>query len=201
MLCGIGLRFNLLGGYVFGRVSDKGSSEDREQPVGFQTAEALGRFHHACRRPAERPGGISPSLHIATDATHRPHHVLDFPTPQLCRELQAIDSQHLVETLEDAGGNAGRLLVEPAGEIAQQPLGLVGVVEPQAWNSARRTEACKGLGSRSITLRALWSWHRWIGVWGPNVRRMTLPSALAPSMMNSRQTVGGIGSPAGVHKT
>src|SRR4029077_18241158 len=72
MLCGIGLRFNLLGGDVFGRVSDKGSSEDREQPVGFQTAEALGRFHHACRRPAERPGGISPSLHIATDATPRP---------------------------------------------------------------------------------------------------------------------------------
>jgi hypothetical protein len=53
MLCGIGLRFNLLGGDVFGRVSDKGSSEDREQPVGFQTAEALGRFHHAGRRPAQ----------------------------------------------------------------------------------------------------------------------------------------------------
>src|SRR5580704_7914341 len=59
MLCGIGLRFNLFGGDVFGRVSDKGSSEDWEQPVGFQTAEALGRFHHACRRPAERHGGIS----------------------------------------------------------------------------------------------------------------------------------------------
>jgi hypothetical protein len=52
---------------LFGRVSDKGSSEDRQQPVGFQTAQALGRFHHACRRPAERHGGISPSLHIATD--------------------------------------------------------------------------------------------------------------------------------------
>ena len=62
MLCGICLRFNLLGGDVFGRVSDKGSSEDREQPVGFQTAEALGRFHHAGRRPAERHGSISPSL-------------------------------------------------------------------------------------------------------------------------------------------
>ena len=133
MLCGIGLRFNLFGGDVFGRV-DKGSSEDWEQPVGFQTAEALGRFHHACRRPAERHGGISPSLHISTDATHRHHHVLDRVgagerPPQLCRELQAIDSQHLVETFEDAGGNAGRLLVEPAGEIAQQPLGLVGIVE------------------------------------------------------------------------
>ena len=34
----------------------------------------------------------------------------------------------------------------------------------RAPGSARRTEARKGLGSRSITLRALWSWHRWIGV-------------------------------------
>jgi hypothetical protein len=39
------------------------------------------------------------------------------------------DSQHLVEPFQNAGGNTGRLLVEPAGEIAQQPLGLVGVVE------------------------------------------------------------------------
>ena len=40
-----------------------------------------------------------------------------------------IDSQHLVETFENAGRNAGRLLVEPAGEIARQPLGLAGIVE------------------------------------------------------------------------
>jgi hypothetical protein len=111
--------------------------------------------------------------------------------PQLCRELQTIDSQHLVEPFEDAGGNTGRLLVEPAGEIAQQPLGLVGILElPGLAQRARRTEACKGLSSRSITLRASWSWHRWIGVWGPKVRRMTLLSALAPSMMNSRSTAG-----------
>jgi hypothetical protein len=57
MLCGIGWRFNLFGGDVYGRVSDKGSSEDREQLVGFQAAEALGRFHHACRRPA---GSVCP---------------------------------------------------------------------------------------------------------------------------------------------
>jgi hypothetical protein len=67
MLCGIGFRFNLLGGDVFGRVSDKGSSEDWEQPVGFQTAEALGRFHHAGRRPAEGHGGISPSLRLCDE--------------------------------------------------------------------------------------------------------------------------------------
>ena len=93
MLCGFGSRFNLLGGDVFGRVSDKRSSEDREQPVGFQTAEALGRFHHACRRPAEGHGGISPSLHIATEATHRPHHVLTAFAEQFIAHLLARNSR------------------------------------------------------------------------------------------------------------
>src|SRR4029077_3990274 len=78
---------------------------------------------------------------------------------------QSIDSQHLAETFEDAGGNAGPFLVEPAGEVAQQPLGLLASSSSQAWRSARRTDACRGLGSRSITLRALWIWQRWIGVW------------------------------------
>src|SRR5271169_3630138 len=39
-------------------------------------------------------------------------------------------------------------------------------------------------------LRALWTWQRWIGVWRPKVLRIALVSALAPSMMNSRQTLG-----------
>jgi hypothetical protein len=42
MLCGIGLRFNLLRDEVLARVSDKRSPEDRELLVGFQTTEALG---------------------------------------------------------------------------------------------------------------------------------------------------------------
>src|SRR6516162_5734787 len=39
-------------------------------------------------------------------------------------------------------------------------------------------------------LRALWTWQRWIGVHRPKVLRIALVSALAPSMMNSRQTLG-----------
>ena len=39
-------------------------------------------------------------------------------------------------------------------------------------------------------LRALWTWQRWIGVWRPKVLRIALDSALAPSMMNRRQTAG-----------
>jgi hypothetical protein len=34
-----------------------------------------------------------------------------------------------VEPFEDASGDTGRLLVKPTGEIAQQPLGFIGIVE------------------------------------------------------------------------
>jgi hypothetical protein len=43
MLCGVGLRFNLLRDERLGSVSDKRSPEDRELLVSFQ---ALGGFHH-----------------------------------------------------------------------------------------------------------------------------------------------------------
>jgi hypothetical protein len=43
--------------------------------------------------------------------------------------FEADDGQHLVEPFENAGGNARRLLVEPAGEIAQESLGFVGIIE------------------------------------------------------------------------
>ena len=53
-----------------------------------------------------------------------PHHVLDRVgagerAPQRHRQLEADDGEHLVEPFENAGSNARRLLVEPAGEIAQ----------------------------------------------------------------------------------
>src|SRR5207344_1847673 len=77
---------------------------------------------------------ISPSLSVATDATHGPHHVLDRVGAcerawQLCRQSEAIDSQHFIEPCKDAGSDTGRLLVEPAGEITQQALRFVGIVE------------------------------------------------------------------------
>ena len=160
MLCGVGLRFNLVRDELLEGVSDKRSPEDRELLVGFQAAEAFSRFHHSSGCPAQRHRSISPSLHIATDATHGPHHVLDWVgagerAPELCRHSEAIDGQYLVEPFKDAGGDTGRLPVEPAGEIAQQPLSLVGIASSQACRSARRIDACSGLGSRSITLRAL----------------------------------------------
>ena len=76
MLCGISVVFNLLGD-VFALVSCQRSSENRQMLVGFQSTEALGRFQHSGGRPAQRHRGITPALHVATDATHCPHHVLD----------------------------------------------------------------------------------------------------------------------------
>jgi len=49
--------------------------------------------------------------------------------PELYRQAEAVDGQHLVEPFEDAGGDTGRLLIKPTGEIAQQPLGFIGIIE------------------------------------------------------------------------
>ena len=102
--------------------------------IGFQSTEAFGGLHHTGGGPAQRHRGISPSLYVATDAAHGPHHVLNGVgagerAPELYRQAEAADGQHLVEPFDDAGGDTGRLLVEPTGEIAQQPLGFIGIVE------------------------------------------------------------------------
>src|SRR5271165_4520661 len=134
MLCGLCLWFNLLRAAVLRSVSDERGLEDREQPVGLQTAEALDRLHYAGRGPTQRRPGVSPSLHVATDAAHGAQHVLDRVgaaerAPELFRQAEAVDGQYLVEPLKDAGGNGGRVLLEPTCEIAEQSLGLVGIVE------------------------------------------------------------------------
>src|SRR5262249_58663336 len=48
---------------------------------------------------------------------------------ELGRQAEAVDGQHLVESFEDAGGNTRRLVLESAGEIAQQSLGFIGLIE------------------------------------------------------------------------
>src|SRR5215475_8086493 len=76
MLCGVSVVFNSSGD-VLGLMSCKRSSENGQVLVGFQSTEALGCLHHAGGGPAQRHRGISPSLHVATDAAHGPHHVLN----------------------------------------------------------------------------------------------------------------------------
>ena len=48
---------------------------------------------------------------------------------QLGRQAQAGDGQDLVEPLEAARRHARRLDLEPARQIAQQPLGLAGIAD------------------------------------------------------------------------
>ena len=159
--------------------------------MGFQTAEAPWPLP-SCLPPSSG----APWRHFAI-ASHFDRR--DAPSPSCARSswcrrataaalpgASAIDSQHPVETFEDAGGNAGRLLVEPAGEIAQQPLGLVGIVELPGLAQRPLTEACKGLGSRSITLRALWNWQASARPGRGGDRKYRC----GPGVMNSRQTVG-----------
>ena len=177
MLCGMDLRFNLLGGDVFGRVSDKGSSEDRKQPVGFQAAEALAA---SIMPGTRRTVPIMFSIELV-QASDRRSFAGSF------RRLTVSISSSPSRMLAAIPGASWSSL---RARLRSSRSALSASSSFQAWRSARRTDACTGLGSRSITLRALWIWYRWIGVWAPKVRRMTLLSALAPSMMNSRQTLG-----------
>jgi hypothetical protein len=66
----------------------------------------------------------------------------------------AADGQHLVEPFEDAGGGTGRLLVKPTSEIANSRSALSVSSSSQACRSARYADACRGMGSGSITVRA-----------------------------------------------
>src|SRR5215472_6676862 len=154
MLCGVSVVFNSLGD-VLGLMCCKCSSENGQVLVGFQSTEAFGCLHHAGGGPAQRHRGVSPSLHVATDAAHGPHHVLNGVgagerTPERYRQAEAVDGQHLVESFKDAGSDTGRLLIKAAGEIAQQsarlyrhrrapkPAGGPGVpMHAAAWAAAR----------------------------------------------------------------
>src|SRR5215470_7413360 len=71
MLCGVSVVFNSLGD-ILGLMSCKCSSENGQLLVGFQSTDAFGCLHHAGGGPAQRHRGISPSLHVATDAAHVP---------------------------------------------------------------------------------------------------------------------------------
>jgi hypothetical protein len=81
---------------------------------------------------AGRGGWRGLCSHGATDAAHGPAmfsvELVQAATPEGSRETEVIDCQHLVEPSSMRGGDAG-CLVEPAGEIAQQSFGFVGIVE------------------------------------------------------------------------
>ena len=119
---------------MLGLVSCQRCPQCRELLVGLEPAEALGCLQHGGTGPAQRHGRVPPAFDIAADATDRAHHVLDDVgagqrAAQLGRKAEADDGQDFVEALQDAGGDAGSLLLQPAGEVLDQPLGLIGVVQ------------------------------------------------------------------------
>jgi len=64
-------------GDVVELMSCKRSSESGQVFESFQSTEAFGCLHHAGGGPAQCHRGVSPPLHVATDAAHGPHHVLN----------------------------------------------------------------------------------------------------------------------------
>jgi hypothetical protein len=123
MLCGLGVRFNLLLDSVLGGMGGGCGPERGQLLVGVEPLEALGRLQHGGRRPAQCHRRIAPSLHIATDAAHRSHRVLDAVgggerAPKLGRQAEAVDGEDLFDPFPEAGGDAGRLALEPAPPIS-----------------------------------------------------------------------------------
>ena len=71
------------------------------------------------------------------------------------RQAEAVDGQHLVEPFEDAAATPGASWSNRRARLRNSRSALSASSSSQACRSARRTDACSGLGSRSITLRAL----------------------------------------------
>ena len=100
----------------------------------LQSSEAFGGFLHSGGGPAQRHRGRSPSLHVAADATHRAHHILhdvgagERPTKFL-RQTEPRDGEDFVEALQNLAETPGPVVFQTSCEIADQLLGLVGVVQ------------------------------------------------------------------------
>src|ERR1035438_6100101 len=115
-------------------VSGKRGPQGRKLLVGFQPAKALLGFVHGRSGPAQGHRGRTPALHIAGDATHGAHHVLDDVgagerAPQLGRQTEPAHREDLIQSLEDALRDAGSVALQALGEVADQLLRLLRVVE------------------------------------------------------------------------
>ena len=121
-LRGLGFRLKL---NMLGVMDLQGGGEDRQLLAGLQSPEALGRFHHAGGRPTQSHPGIAPSFNVAADAANGAVHILNDVgagerPAQLGRKAETGDGEDLVDALQDAPGDAGGLVLEAAGQIADQ---------------------------------------------------------------------------------
>jgi hypothetical protein len=133
-LRGLGNQFNGAVGGMLGLVSCQSRPQCRELLVRFEPAEALGGLQHGGTGPAQRHRSVPPAFDVAANPPNGAHHVLNDVgagerAAQLGRKAEADDGQDFVEALQQAAGNAGSLLLQPAGEVPDQPFGLVGGVQ------------------------------------------------------------------------
>src|SRR3954447_21694602 len=112
-------------------MSQQGSFERRQLLIGHQPPEAFLGFHHASTAQGHR--GISPALHVAADLPDGAVHGLDDVgagqrAAQLPGQPQADDTQDLIQSFQDGGGDAGPLLVQPSRQVPDPLLGPGGIL-------------------------------------------------------------------------
>ena len=119
--------------------------------VRLEPPEALGGLLHGGAGPAERHPGVPPAFDVAADLPDGPVHVLDdvgagqLP-PQADRQSKAGDGEDFVDPLQDAAGNAGIVMFQAAGQVLDQPFGLVGVIQFPRLSQRFADTGVKGLG-------------------------------------------------------
>ena len=104
------------------------------------------------------PSRSAPSLDVASDQSDRPQRVLDdVGAGQRASEppgqAETDDSEDLVEALQDAGGHARLNLLQPSGEVAQEPFGLLRVVLLPGL-AERLLDACMQVLGQALTVSA-----------------------------------------------
>ena len=74
---------------------------------------------------------------------------------QFDRQAEAGDGEDFVDAFQDAAGDAGGLVLQAAGEVADQLFRFSARRAVPRLTQHLATPACKGLASRSVMLRAL----------------------------------------------
>jgi hypothetical protein len=91
-------------------------------------------FLHGGGAPSQGHRGRAPVFDVAANPTHRAHDILDDVragerAAQFAGEAEPRDSEHLVDPFQDRSGNAVPVSFETAREIANERLGLLGVID------------------------------------------------------------------------
>ena len=132
-------------------MGQQGRTQGRQLLVGLQPPEPLGGFQHGGAGPAEHHRGIPPTFDVAADLPNSAVHVLDDVgagqrPAQLERQPEAGDGKNFIQPLQNAGGDAGRVTLQATGEVSDQSLGLVGVIQFPRLPQSLADAGMKGLG-------------------------------------------------------